>query len=90
MSLDSTVIKSKAAKVTLIFNGLGLAVLILGGLGVVVGLIASIVTLFSDSGGFGQFLVALFATALYAVYVALIWASVNLATIIAGYISNRS
>jgi len=34
--------------------------------------------------------VALFATALYAVYVALIWASVNLATIIAGYISNRS
>lgn len=89
MYIDPVTIKSKAAKVTTIFNALGLAVLILGGIGVAAGLLTSIVTLFSDDSGLA-FLLPLFGTAMYAVYIALLWASINLATIVAGYISNRS
>jgi hypothetical protein len=92
MSISTIAIQSKAAKVARIFDILATIILILGGLGVALAALAGVIGLFT-ADTFSEGLGILMLSALWgvgvAIYTALIWASITLSTIIAGYISAR-
>lgn len=90
MSTNAAAIRNKATNVARIFNILATAVLIVGALGIVLVSLSGVVALFSDGGGLGALLVALLGAVGVAIYTALTWAGITLATIIAGYIAERS
>lgn len=90
MSTNAIAIRSKATKVARIFDILATVVLIVGALGVVTTSLLGVVGLFSDDGGFGTLLIALASAVGIAIYTALTWAGITLATIVAGYIAERS
>ena len=89
MSINTLPIQSKAQKVATIFDALATIILIVGGLGIGVLAIGGVIGLFSD-GGFQALVIALLGMLGVAIYTALMWASITLATIVAGYISQRS
>ena len=81
-------VAARAAGVARIFDILAWIVLVVFGLATGIGLLAAIVVLFSE--GFAEFLFVLLYAVGAAVYGALTWASVSLATVVAGYIAQKS
>lgn len=82
-------VAAKAQKVATIFDILAILVLVVGGLAAGFVLLASFIGAVSDSSSIAFFpglLLALFI----GVYTALTWASITLATVVAGYIANRT
>lgn len=90
MSTNAIAIRSKATKVARIFDILATVVLIIGALGIAAMAFSGVVGLFSDDGGLGALVIALAGAVGVAIYTALTWAGITLATIIAGYIAERS
>lgn len=89
MSITGINVQSKAKKVAAIFDTLAIVVLIVGVLGAVVAALFGVIALFND-GGFGSLMAGLFGVVGIAIYTALTWAGITLATIVAGYIAERS
>lgn len=77
-------LRKKARLVANIFDALAIITLVVGGLGVGIMLLVGLFNF--DDGGISM----LFMAVLSAVYVALLWASITLFTLVAGYIYNRS
>ena len=79
-------INTRARSVARIFDILAWVVLVVGTLFAAITLIAGLATAGQD----GQLLAAMLVTIGIAVYTALIWASITLGTVIAGYIAERT
>jgi hypothetical protein len=82
-------LSKKAGKVGTIFDTIGWIVLIVGGLAVVVTGLVALATMGSDNGS-GASVLSLIAPIVAAIYTAVLWASVSLATIVAQYIASKS
>jgi hypothetical protein len=92
MSISTIAIQSKAAKVARIFDILATVVLVMGALGIAVAGLTGVIGMFTAdtfSEGLGILLLAAVWGVGVAIYTALIWASITLSTIVAGYISAR-
>jgi hypothetical protein len=82
-------LSKQATKVGTIFDIIGWTVLVLGGLSVLItGLIALVAMGSGDDGGYSG--LSLLAPIGAAIYTAVLWASVSLATIVAKYIADKS
>ena len=89
MSTHAIAIQSKATKVEQIFDVLATVVLIVGTVGIISFVLSGLFGLSAEGGGFGALLIALAGAVGVAIYTALTWAGITLATVIAGYIAER-
>jgi uncharacterized oligopeptide transporter (OPT) family protein len=84
--MDIGSLNRRAARVSGIFNVLANFVVVLGGIGIVIALIAAFA---SGNGGSGVATGLLLAVGI-AIYVVLIWAGIQLSSLVAGYIYTRT
>jgi len=83
-------VKEKANVAARIFELIGWLVVVVGSLGVVIALLSALVGLFSDVNRFAAVGIGLLSAIGIIIYTAILWASVTLATAVAGYIAQRS
>ena len=87
--MSSINVKQRANVAARIFDILGWVVLIVGSLSAIVFVLVAIVGLFGDNGA-QAFFAGIAGAVGVVVYTALMWASITLATAVAGYVSQRS
>jgi hypothetical protein len=88
--MDITTLHKNADRVSSIFNALSIFVLIIGGLGALVVLIAGFATAGSSDAPFVAILGGLIGALVAGIYTAITWAGVQLAAVIAGYVKVRT
>lgn len=86
MTMD---VKARATRTAQIFDLLAKAVLIVGGLAIFAQVVAVVYMVAAGDGGFFV-LAGIVGVLIVAVLAALGWAGVTLATVVAGYIADRS